>query len=134
MSEIERLRVELRAAEVAEAAQKEERRKNAKAIFRFSVQPVILKRWDYVFDESCSIYRIIRECENPAEMKAAGQFESYYQNGGMNYYYNSATKKLIASVGGGYVFLENNTPAKWAAVSAFIAENPQGGDITHILK
>jgi hypothetical protein len=31
MSEIERLRVELRAAEVAEAAQKEERRKNAKA-------------------------------------------------------------------------------------------------------
>ena len=131
MLEIEKLRAQLAAAEAVEAAQKEERRKNAKAIFRYSVLPVTLARWNFIFDESCLFYRVTRECQNSAEMKAAGQFESHYQNGGMNYYYNSATKKLIASTGGGFILFEDLD--KWSAISAFIAENPQGGDITHIL-
>ena len=109
-------------------------------IWQFVIEPDDDK-FDQVYDDSVIKYRIEGIVINKEEAEAAGHD---IRTGGMTYLYNTLSKKLIMSIGGGHVWISRRNWYKetevdeagvvaWEAVERFIDEHPEGGDITDII-
>jgi hypothetical protein len=127
------LREELRLAEEAEEAVMAEKRKNTPVQYLFTLTLVPEdKHWDPIFDDTCQLYLLKGEVLNKDELKAVGQSSSLLFEGGMKYVFNGATGYLVCSVGGGSIFTKD--PNCFAALSEFLGEHPEGGDVTSIVE
>lgn len=138
-SKIEALRAELQHAErIAES----DRRAAIDAFipqYRFTLKPAHAS-FDCLWDPTILVYYLRGEMLNAEDLKALGgsPFE-----GGMAYYYNTSTNRIMGPAGGGSIFIAQNawgsrdlTPedkAKLQALADFIADNPDGGDVTAIV-
>lgn len=115
-----------------------EKRAKAAAVkpdYMFTVQPIKNDNWTPVYDDTCCLYFIEGWVRNKAELEAAGNRVPI--TGGMKFYFNKATGKLIGSVGGGTTYIGSGHPeiaqACYGEVSAFIVTHPDGGEITQIM-
>lgn len=125
---VNRLRAELLAAERLLAAEQKEKAMHVQPIYRFTLSLVTPMRGAKIYDTSCVLYTLTGEVINKEEMRYVGKtpFE-----GGMNYLFNTLSGKFVMAVGGGAVYTSD--PWCLAALSSFILQNPNGGDVTSIV-
>ena len=140
---VEQLRAELKRAEEAEKQKQEERAKACPPIWRFTITPDNSK-FDRIYDDTCRLYRLSGVITNKEETEAAGNHIFSGSEGGMSYVFNSLSGKIVMGVGGGRIFVsgrtwnpnpdeDNSAVETFEKISAFIRENPEGGDITDIV-
>jgi hypothetical protein len=141
---IDELRAELRAAELAEDEAKKSALKSTPIKWKYTVYPVEAERhFHEVYDDTCRLYKIDGAVANLDEAKAAGHPEFNLRGGGMIYVFSNLSKKLIMATGGGTMYISSHSwgnevreqSAQETAdqISEFLAENPDGGDITEII-
>lgn len=142
-SRVADLRAQLAEAEREEQADREARKAAVKPIHRYTVKPAKRgMRHDRLYDDAVVIYELRRETVNRAEAEAAGHYGWEVEDGGMSYYFNKATGKIICSTGGGSLYISENfdspddglAASAFARISAFLADNPRGGDVTQIVE
>jgi hypothetical protein len=128
MAKIDDVRAELTRLEHEEKLAREARRAATVPVYKYSIRrPIddwITKHVYGRFD----VYSVIRTCENEAECKAVGRLIAI---GSMAYVYCQVNHIIVCPVSGGLSMINNAEQAY--AVGAFIHENPDGGDITHLL-
>jgi hypothetical protein len=136
------LRAELVEAELREADERETRRKATPVDRRFTIVPTKpAKAHQELYDPACRFYIIESAVANREEAKTAGHSDHMLQGGGMVYVYNTLSNRIVTSTGGGTVWVgagftgERHESAHEAmyAISAFLVEHPEGGDITAIV-
>lgn len=123
---------ELREAEAREAREKKERADSVKPDVTVEIRPAdpSAYAWREIYDDAVTLWTVSATLLNEDELKAVGK---EHRVGSMTYYFNTATARLITSVGGGYVYLKKS-PEQWKEVSDFIVTHPEGGDITLIVE
>jgi hypothetical protein len=144
---IEELEAELAEARKAEELAARARRDAVKPKWKFTLtpQPAPMDGWDPVFDPTVTAYKLSGEVTNADEVLAAGHSDWAIRGGAMRYLYNTGTERLIGPVGGGTIYLTlswSTTKRREraaletavAAISRFLAEHPEGGDITEIVQ
>lgn len=145
---IARLRAELAEAETAEREAAKAAVKAFVLDWRYSIKPVTPRTgvsFDKMYDSSCARYNISRTLLNREEAKAAGVPDYETREGGMDYYYNKLTCRIIGSTGGGSIYITEDWFHKngekdgaderaMLAIGAFLIGNPRGGDITEIVE
>lgn len=137
---VDEIKAELAEAERALQEQRQQRLEATPIIMRYTVerdtQPYTVNR---LYDEAVVAYSVSGEVVNSDEAAAAGH--SLDRKGGsMTWLFNTLSGRIICSTGGGSVFFGfpgDKSIAQLDAIeelSAFIAESPQGGDITSIIE
>lgn len=139
---IEELEAQLKAARRAEADKAKAEMEAHRPVYRFTVEPASSAyHEERIYDPSIKLYSISGTCINADEVREAGYPDHVLRGGGMVYYYNTASNCIIGGVGGGTIYIGAGWNAEdrdsdieaMAKVSAFIAEHPEGGDITDIV-
>jgi hypothetical protein len=143
MRPIREIEAELAAArEVAEAERLAVRNATV-PVWQFTILPTKSDSFggDEIWDDTIRAYRLAGEVINRDECLAAGHSEHSLGKGAMRYLFNTVTGKLIGATGGGTIYLSNgfgrkDTSAQDMAIhriNMFLAENPEGGDISQII-
>jgi hypothetical protein len=138
---IEELEARVKAMKAARQADKERLKSETPLIWRYSI---VKSRpngsmFDRIMDDSCILYRIEGEVVNKAEAEAAGHNLDRL-GGGMNYLFNTLSKKFVMPIGGGHYYIsdrfekKNTEAVTWERIAEFVTKNPDGGDITDIVK
>jgi hypothetical protein len=115
----------------------EARKKETKPIFNWTITPVQLRKndtFEFIFDETVVMYKIVSTCINIDEVKDAGWPSWDWLGGSMNYLFNKLTGLLITSIDGGTAILMGGDTKRWGNVSTFLVNNPLGGDITKLME
>jgi hypothetical protein len=130
-SAVEQLRAKLREAEAREAAEAKERADSVQPVVTVEIRPADREAyaWREIYDDAVTLWTVEATLQNEAELKAVGK---EHRVGSMTYYFNTATGRLVTSVGGGYVYLKKSRE-QWDEVSAFIVAHAEGGDITELV-
>lgn len=135
---VEEIEEELRAAKARDAADKKALAKATPILMRYEIGVSARHLFDRIYDNQVCLYTIRGICVNLDTATAAGH---NVRTGAMDYLFNKATGKIIMSYGGGYVYVDGgfgnrNNPisvATFDEINAFLAVNPEGGDITKIV-
>jgi len=138
---IDALRAELKALEEQEEKDKKTRRAAVKRVWRFVLVPSKSGSLHQIRDSAVVRYRLEGTVVNAEELKAVGNSEDFYRTGGMNYLFNTATGRIIMSEGGGNIYIPDgrwgdsaiDAEQTFAKLDAFLATNPDGGDVTEII-
>ncbi len=132
------LRKQVADAEKLVEEAKERKRKEFKRKFEFTLFVIKQKSWgwDKIRDETIVIICLSGKVLNKEEGKALG---AHADDGSMCYLYNTVTGKIICSSGGGTHYLGTGNgfeedENKYAALEKFLRENPNGGDVTHLIE
>lgn len=137
------LRAELREAEQREAAYRIAQQKKTPIIRKFTISKIDNNKWRReIFDTSCLFYEIKAEVTNRDEAKAAGHPDHEFQCGGMVYVFNILSGRIVCDTGGGTIWISsgwcgehyNSAHRAMVAISKFIVDHPDGGDITDIVQ
>jgi hypothetical protein len=144
---VEDLRAELREAEAKEREEREARKAAVEPILRYTLTLDLRElRREPLWDPACRYYRLEGEVINEQELLEAGHSrdEARRRQGGMTYLFNSATGRFVKAVGGGNVYISaphssfnSGNPevrATWSRLSEFIKAEPDGGDVTAIVR
>lgn len=140
MRSIDEIRAELAEAEAREKEERQRIRNSVQPQVRFTVfVPQDTHVSGRIWDDTITVYRVEAEVLNKKELKEVGRSAD---EGGMSYYFNTLTGKLICPTSGGTLYFHSfskreDTEASEVArgeIEAFIAENPEGGDITSIIE
>lgn len=147
MTSIEEMRAQLHAAEQELKQREADERKAEMAatpiVWRFTIKPATNRSFQEMYDDSCLLYRLNGEITNRDEAKAAGHPDHDLRAGGMDYIFNTLSGKIVTGVGGGTIWVghgwgndkrADSARATMEAISQFIADNPEGGDITGIVE
>lgn len=142
---IEELRKELRAAEQS-LKQREIDERQAKmdatpVVRRFVIKPTE-DQWHEMYDDSCKLYKLAAEITNRDEAIAAGHADHDLRAGGMTYIFNTLSGRIVTETGGGTIWVgagwggktRESARVAMEAISKFIVEHPNGGDITDIVE
>jgi len=135
-AEIDRLKAELKTAQIAEEAQRRASHEGFALQYQFTItlEP---HPFATMWDDTIKVYRLAGKVLNAAEYRALGgsPFE-----GSMSYYYNTSTHRLMCPIGGGSLFFAGSWGPQSArditiilALGKFLAEYPEGGDVTSII-
>ncbi len=136
------LREQLRDAEERESAERKAKMEATPIVWRYTILPAN-DPWQEVYDDSCLLYELKGEITNADEAKAAGRPDHSIRPGGMTYVFNKLSGRIVTSTGGGTIFVsgryggESKKAAAQEAmrqISRFLRDNPNGGDITEIIK
>lgn len=139
MRSIEEIEEELRLARRAQADETKRRREAVKPRYEYVIAPTTGYSHDRCYDPAVVLYRVESICLNMAECVAAGHSEQNLRQGGMTYYFNTATGRIITSTGGGHLHIESFDDVEEstkciAEVSEFLVAHPEGGEITDIVE
>lgn len=138
------LRRELEAAETRERAALAAKRAATRPEFEYWVTPVAFGnegRFSFgkVYDPTCHLYEIRRECSNRDAALAAGWQEDEIREGSAIYLFNIVTRRIICAVGGGTLYIGPNGQDDGAddtamfAIGGYLAEYPGGGMISWVV-
>lgn len=145
---VEEIELELAEAQRAEDAERKRIRDAVKVNRVYTIRREKPRHdgFDDIFDDTIVAYMLTSTVVNREECEAVGRSSWELQNGGMRYLYNTGTHRLIGATGGGTIYLSlpyfgtqhrRSGAAKLeravAAISAFLAEYPDGGDISDII-
>lgn len=129
------VREELAALELAEREALNERRKTTKVLYRFTLVPDGQNyRAREVWDDTCLVYTLRGDVLNEDECREVGIVA---RGGSGSYLWNAGTQRIVTALGGGTFFIPtwNADPRPCVAeLGAFLAANPDGGDVTAILE
>jgi hypothetical protein len=136
---IAEIRAELEAAEKLEREQKLAQQNAVKPVYKFTIFPTPEQRFDRLFDDTMQLFTIKGECLNNDELEAVGKRAE--SSGQMKYLFNTATGKLVCSLGGGTSYIGNGFTKSdrdfeaevMGYISTFLKLHSQGGDITHLI-
>ena len=140
---IDQLRAELAAAEEAEKEARVAKLEAVPVVMRYSVsRDTSAYVTNDLYDDAVVPYRVEGRVVNREAALAAGHESGSLdrRGGGMTWLFNTLSDKLVCDVGGGSVhfgFPGDVDEAHLKAVkdiAAFIAANPDGGDITGIIE
>ena len=134
MRSIAEIEAELKAAQSAEWERREAIRKAFRPTWQFMFVPVAPKSTCLSResrDPSVTVYRLTGKVLNADDAKFAGR-DVQRMEGGMDYYFNAASGRVVGPIGGGNVYLKLDSPA-WNEIDAFLATTPKGGDVTEIV-
>lgn len=139
MRTIEEIEEELRLAKQAQRDEAERRREAVKPRYEYVIASATTKSYDRVYDPAVVLYRVESICLNMGECVDAGHNEDGLRQGGMTYYFNTATGRIITCTGGGYLHIEDFDDREASArcvaeVSEFLVAHPEGGEITDIVE
>lgn len=141
--EIADLRSRLKDAEKRRDQEIKEKRESVKPVYRFTLAPSPIKPYHEILDDTIILVRLDGVVINAEEMKEAGN--DPFQ-GGMTYYFNKGTGKIVTSTGGGNVWLSTDSTFSrdeeeredarktFGLLSEFMVKNPEGGDVTDIVQ
>lgn len=118
----------------AQKVEREEQRALREAFvkqWKFIIAPQD-KSWGKIYDPSIKRYYLSGSLLNANDYRAIG---GCHNEGGMAYLYNTKTEHVIMSEGGGHIYISenDNTADVLRRLGQFIANNPNGGDVTHII-
>jgi hypothetical protein len=142
---IDELRTELRVAEQdlkqREADERQVKLDETPIVRRFTIKPTA-DRWHEMYDDSCKLYELAAEITNIEQAKEAGHPGHDLRAGGMTYVFNPLSGRIVTGTGGGTIWVgagwqTKNTESAHTtmeAISKFIVEHPEGGDITDIVE
>src|SRR5215472_15281412 len=139
------LRKELEAAETREAAAIKAKRIATRPVFEYWVTPVAFGnegRFSFgkIYDPTCHLYEIRRECANRDEALTAGWEEDEIREGSAIYLFNVVTRRIICAVGGGTIYISPNgqddsaDDAAMFAIGGYLAEYPGGGKVSWVVE
>jgi len=140
---IEELRRQLREAEALEAQKREARRKATPVRYQYFIALASRRNsFDKLYDDTIVQYHIERVILNRTEAEAAGHQDWELRAGGINYLFNKGTGKIICALGGGTSYISTRWNGEqdgadveaFEAISQFLDEHPNGGDITPIVE
>src|SRR5215469_9904638 len=137
------LRRELAEAEQREKAAIKARKAATPPTFEYWVTPVSFGnegRFSFgkVYDPTCHLYEIRRECANKDAALAAGWEEEELKEGSATYLFNVVTRRIVCAVGGGQLYISPDGTDDYAddaafyAIGGYLAEYPGGGKISWI--
>lgn len=136
------LREELKEAERREREAADRLAASVRPVWRFTLLPSD-EKFDKVWDESVLKYRLQGEIQNREELELVNN-PMRNDGGGMTYLFNTLSKRLVMSTGGGTMWLSegwgNNEDAIESARIArrelefFLDLQPEGGDVTQIIE
>jgi hypothetical protein len=141
--EIADLRSRLKDAEKRRQQEMDEKKKSVKPIYRFTLTPSKIKPYHEILDDSIVLFRLEGIVENAEEMREVGA--DPFQ-GGMDYYFNTLSGKIVTSTGGGNVWISTDSVFSrqegereharltFNLLSRFLVKNPEGGDVTEIVQ
>jgi hypothetical protein len=153
MKSVHELEAELKEARRREQAEADERRASVTPVYEYTIAPVGPRHnHDKVFTDTHKWYRLQGRITNKEEALAVGHSDHTLSEGGMNYLFNltfPSHPEMVCTSGGGTIYLSDGSWA-WGrqdnkeamevsfrkavtAIEQFIALNPEGGDITHII-
>jgi hypothetical protein len=131
------------AAEAKEALRRSVERKMSYVFYPADSQQY---RHDRLWDDSCKYYILRGVVLNRAELTEAGWSDRDLGDGQMKYLFNTLSKRLVMHVGGGQVYFSEPWPGQRTdeegmrafhetldELSDFLANNPEGGDVTEII-
>jgi hypothetical protein len=109
--------------------------------YRYTIAPSENRHHD-LYDATCRLYSLHGEVANPVEAIEAGHPKDTLRCGSMDYIYNTATAKIVCSVGGGSIYISTGwgqhsleeVIATMDEIGEYIFANPEGGDITEIVE
>jgi hypothetical protein len=136
------LRKELRQAEEREHQDAKARKLVVPIKYRFTILPAT-ESHTKVYDPACRLYAIHGEVVNREEALAAGHYDESMRGGGMVYVYNTLTRAIVCSTGGGTIWISDAWYPKdldgaddraFDEVNRFLEAYPEGGDITDIVE
>ena len=140
MKTVDQLREELKAAEQAEAAERNALHASIKPVWQYTVEPSSSKGYSEIWDDTIVFFTLAGRIVNEDELRPIGWSDSELRHGSMNYMFNTGTGKLVCSFGGGTIYISSwdsrNRSAERAAIeqlSKFIVDHPEGGDVTAIV-
>lgn len=119
------IRAELFEAQEYERKELEVKQKEVKPTYKFTIVP---STYSEMFSPQYCSYTLAGIVLNKEELKAVGKFP---HEGGMAYAYDRIDDTFICGIGGGSSFTKDTKC--WKELSAFIALNPAGGDVTEIV-
>jgi len=140
---VEELRRQLREAEALEAQAREERRRQTPVRYQYFIALASRRNsFDRLYDDTIVQYHIERVILNKAEAEAAGHQDWELRADGINYLFNKGTGKIICTLGGGTSYISERWNGEndgadveaFEAISQFLDEHPNGGDITPIVE
>jgi len=122
-------------------------------VWKFTFEPSRRTFEHKVYAAHHRIYELKGEVVNAAEAKAAGHPDHAVRGGGMEYLVCTASyvpcynpPHVVCAVGGGTIFvgekwktfqpgeqIDNSDEVAMHEIDAFLADNPEGGDITDIV-
>lgn len=127
----------LRKARQREADAKDIKKAETPIIWQFTIE-LNDDKWDTLWDKDSCFYKIRGRVLNEEEAKAVGHHVGF--TGDMKYVYNMLNHKIVCAVGGGTSFINGGHNGEDASarqafdeLNEFLIENPEGGDITHIV-
>jgi hypothetical protein len=124
-------------AEIAEADEVLRKSVTPTYEFTFTKQSSDSGFGEKIADPAVLRYRLDGKCSNYEELKAAGWSDHSISSGGMDYLFNSATGKFIMAIGGGRIWISDGRfgmhLGAMAELADFIADSPEGGDVTSII-
>lgn len=98
------------------------------------------QKFDKIYDDSVSLFKLTGVCLNQAEVDAVG---GKTFTGSMSYLFNWASGRIIMSHGGGSIFISDgrwvnkneidDSARAFEELSNFIISNPEGGDVTSLI-
>jgi hypothetical protein len=118
------------------AAELEEIKKSVTPQYEWTLTPTV-DNYDKIYDSTCKFYTLDGRCVNKHEAEAAGH--SHIQEGGMKYLFNTLSGRIVGSWSGGTVWISKGGTSfsadeyTLANLSAFIVQNPDGGNVTSII-
>lgn len=140
---IARLQAELAKANSEADAQRKAIKEATPPVWEFTIIPKdnTNDNWDRIFDPTIVAYILTGRVVNEEEVKEIGYSDFEIRGGGMQYLYNTVTKKLVSATGGGTIYLSEGWAKKRKGyldkaidqINAFLSANPKGGDITSII-
>jgi hypothetical protein len=143
---IARLEAQLRDLRAEKEAATAAQRDLTPIIWQYTIRPVdeSERRYDEVYDDTCALYKIEGRVLNEDEARAAGHPDHAMRGGGMTYLFNKSTGKIVMATGGGTIYVARSWSSKAAGdeshivafnkINAFLADHPEGGDITEIVE
>jgi hypothetical protein len=160
MSNFEELKTTLEAKRKALTAEIEQVEKDQKAA-RDAARAAVKRDWRFTIHVSTAVtgfdrirtgsgvrlYCLSGSVLNKKELLAAGHNEDHVKGGSMRYLFNVATGKFICSSGGGNIYIADGSffhlekaeearedaEAVYNSLERFLANNPEGGDVTAII-
>lgn len=117
-------------------------KKSITPIYRFTLAPAEHRTHHEILDDAIVLVRLEGVVENAEAMREVGA--DPFQ-GGMTYFFNKLSGKIVTSEGGGNIWLstdasfsrstEEREDARktFDVLSKFLVENPEGGDVTEIV-
>lgn len=146
---IKNLQDELAQVEAEEQELAEARRKSVRRKWKFTFMPHERNTmFDKIHDPAVVYYILHGEVVNAKECLEVGNSDDYVRPGGMGYYYNKASGRIIMRGGGGNIYIPEDTfghrnvtkdqldeeRAKcYTKLEEFVKQNPDGGDVTDII-